>query len=346
MNLKAEVSKTVITFIIVIIALLLLLGLWWLGPSFAGKAIGTYGVYIGGAGISAPSSISANTSISLLVGANLNHDNTVAIGFNLTLPTGLTCDGVTVIPLLNWDETVEKQQLLLLGERNCSNNVISFAYATINYSDTRNGTIDIAKITFTKGISKEGRYEFEFDYFEAVNFSNNFANLIKGYPGNGLPAHVLTVGYCDNGAINPSACNVCNTYYRLSSTNQCVPFFRGSGEIGITLTDMKPNSLQVTDFINNATEYKIAISITPLQHLPKDHTVITTVSYNGTQEVQYWTKRPQVRVNETEYITFTHQVKQKNGPLTVKVMVWKDFLSSTLPWENLMDYTEINYEIK
>ncbi|MFA6462081.1 MAG: hypothetical protein WCV90_07500 [Candidatus Woesearchaeota archaeon] len=345
MNLKATVNKTVIISIIVVVALLLLVGLWWLGPSFAGKAIGTYGPDIGGAGIFAPSSISANIPVSLLVGANLDNGNTVAIGFNLTLPTGLSCDGVTVIPLLNWDETVEKQQLLLLGERNCSNNVISFAYATMNYSDTRNGTIDIANITFTKGISQEGRYEFKFDSFEAVNFSDDFANLIKGYPGKGLPAHVLTVGTCPNDAINPPTCNICSSGYGISSTGQCVKYFTGTGEIGITLT-RATDYLQATNFVNNATEYKIAISITPLQHLSKDHTVITTVSYNGTQEVQYWTKRPQVRVNETEYITFTHQVKQKNGPLTVKVMVWKDFLSSTLPWEDLMDYAEINYEIK
>jgi len=333
-NKKAEVNKVFVVFIIGAIAILALAALLWFGPTSAGKAI-----YAGGAGtvgIFAPGTVSLNTPFEMIVGANIGDDNTVAIRFILPLPNGISCEGVTVTSLL-WEDP----SLFLLNQSECKNNQITFAYATAAYNQTKNQSIDIAKISFP-GIKVMGEYSFHFSSFEIVNFSDAYNNLALNPSG----IIVSVKGVCSNGATNYPYCTLCPENWRMDSQNHCFKAFTGSGEVTLTLKEKGTLQEVKAGTLSSSKEYELSIGITPQVKLSKDHLVLTTIGYNGTQEVQYWNRMPALYANRTEWVTLDHKVLTKNSPLTIKVMVWKDFLSSTLPWESLMDYTEINYEIK
>lgn len=151
---------------ILVLLLLLIFG----SGMFAGKAI-----YTGNTdtiGIMGTTSVESGKSTSLTIAANIGTKETIALSYQLKLPTGITCSNVKTTSLLGWDNTSSKATLV--KEINtCKNNVINFEYANLDWKDNKTGVFNITKIDITAlTASTSIGYNLLITNGEYIDFSN------------------------------------------------------------------------------------------------------------------------------------------------------------------------------
>jgi hypothetical protein len=93
-------------------------------------------------------------------------------------------------------------------------------------------------------------------------------------------------------------------------------------------------------------EFTVKVMITPTGDLA-DHMVLAKVSYAGLIDTQFSDTREALTAGASETFEFTHEVPPTaTGPMTISVFVWNNWLSTEVPWSNLMEPVEVEYEIK
>jgi len=164
-----EVSRPVMITIVTVLALALLAGLLLFSSQFVGKAISSDTTKIS-AGYLVHSAVQTGNDFTLNLGTYVGEKKTVAIGFEAPLPSGLTCEEVSLSYLLDWTNAVDKIF-------QCKDNVITFLESTLDYSEAKSGWIDVASITVSRR-NEAGTYTFNLNNFYAMDIDNPETNII------------------------------------------------------------------------------------------------------------------------------------------------------------------------
>ena len=167
-----EVKKPFVIAIIVVVAIISLSLLLLFSDQFVGKAHAP-----GVANTAGIEDLTANaySTFSVTVKANIGAigaAETVAIGFNLILPAGLTCNNVQ--SLLGWNQATGAVLETAICDN--TNNQIVFEYATLNWTLARTGQFPIAQLNFNA--LAVGRYDLNFASFEIIDLAT-LADLIE-----------------------------------------------------------------------------------------------------------------------------------------------------------------------
>src|SRR3989344_5036603 len=142
---SGEASKPLIIGIIAIVAIIALSLLLLFSDQFVGKAFFTGEVNSAGAEL-IPSTVYENQPFSLKIKANTGGSQVSTVGFELSLPLGITCANVQNIQnlLVGWD---------IESDKKCDNNKVIFGYATVGTG--KSGSFDVAQIDIVPGFSSK-----------------------------------------------------------------------------------------------------------------------------------------------------------------------------------------------
>ncbi|MBT5740259.1 hypothetical protein HOI26_04100, partial [Candidatus Woesearchaeota archaeon] len=171
---KGEVNRPLLVAIIsVLIAVALVVILFVAEPASVGKA---YTGVEGAAGLVAIAgdNFVVDSPFTLTVRANIGAAETVAIGFNLTLPEGVSCVRESVD--LGWEAT-DEGDALVLNNSECDENQVSLEYATLEFEAAQTETFDIARIALQA--SEAGDYDLNFSLFDIYSLSDAPVDLIE-----------------------------------------------------------------------------------------------------------------------------------------------------------------------
>jgi hypothetical protein len=299
---KAQINKTFLIILIVVVALLVLVWFFW-GKQLVGQAI--YAGVPETAGIVTNSlTINTQTNVSFVVGANIGTGQASGAAFSITLPDAISCDKVNVTNIMNSTPFEVIPELVIYNNATCENNTLNFIYFALdNQSEAmRSGKIDIAQVTIKDGFSCPGSYFFNLTQVELVNYTN-FVNLV-------------------NQSLLQSI--------TLNALGEC------SGAIKINFTS-KEDGKSVTSLTKNK-EYTIKADITPNINL-SEHFVLVTVNQDNLQKAQFWQAFSNITPGNSEQVFFDYTAPQ-NGTLQVKVMVWKNPLVYNETWNELIPFAQ------
>ena len=162
------ISKPFVIAIITIFALVLLSLFLFFQDQLVGKAFQTGTASIGLSGTDQERTFAAGQSVSVPIRANLGTRQTVALGFSIALPSGVTCSQLANPPfenLLGWND----QNGLVISVNECRNNVATFRMATLNADQAKTGSdLSIANLRFNN--LPVGRYPIQLSNIEIIDF--------------------------------------------------------------------------------------------------------------------------------------------------------------------------------
>lgn len=248
-----EVKKPFVTAIVVVASIIILSTLLLFSERiFVGKA---YTGAVNTAGIQ--DVIQTDTvGFSLTVETNIGTAETVAIGFNVSLPANLNCNDLSLsLPiqsLLGWDSS--NGAVLEVAQCNPATNQVVFEYATLNWSTARTGEFDIARLNFNR--LNAGSYALDFPYFEIAELANPSTILVASGEGGTITVQtaqnlcgdgLLNAGEtCDDGnVISFDGCSsTCQAEIGYTCTGQpsvCTPFADADGDGVPDNSDNCPN---------------------------------------------------------------------------------------------------------
>ena len=153
---RGEANKQLIIALITIFAIVVLVVFLFLGKMFVGKAI-----YIGEVnslwlGLESDSSVIENNEFTMKVMSNIGTEKTVAVQFDVTFPSGITCDQITIIPSLGWTNLVDdtlNREVDAEGKAH-----YYFIQSTLDHTLFKTGVFEIADISLEL---PKGNYEFQ-----------------------------------------------------------------------------------------------------------------------------------------------------------------------------------------
>lgn len=163
-------NKPLVTAMVSIAVIIIFIILLFVGKQLVGKAF--YAGDVNTAGFADIGSVEPGDVFAAVVQANIGTGETVAISFTVSLPSGISCDNVIVDSLLGWDESD-----VVLNTAQCENNLITFEYATLDWSEAETGDFDIAEISFPNGL-EAGTYRLDFDLFTILDLNYVTRNFI------------------------------------------------------------------------------------------------------------------------------------------------------------------------
>lgn len=165
----SDAKRPFIIALIIFLALILITSLLLLAPKIVGKAFYTAGLNTAGLQEISPS---ANTPFTVNVKANIGPAQTVAVGFTLKYPAGLSlaapCEQAVLSLLPNWGNDFKTIT--------CQDNTITFEHGTLNFDAAQTGEFDIAAISFAG--APAGNYALDFTSFDIIDLDHPETDLI------------------------------------------------------------------------------------------------------------------------------------------------------------------------